>query len=149
VPHPLVLVCVDFSPATDGVIETAVGIAGSSGGSLCLVHAAAPEPDFVGYDRPGGPYDRSVREGELTTERSQLADLAAGLSDRGIATTTALVKGPTVEVLLDEATDLGADLIVVGTHGHRALHRFLVGSTTDGLIRRSTIPVVVVPVHKE
>jgi nucleotide-binding universal stress UspA family protein len=58
-----------------------------------------------------------------------------------------LVKGATVEVILGEADRLGADLVVVGSHGHGAVHRFLVGSTADALVRQSEVPVLVVPVH--
>ena len=50
---------------------------------------------------------------------------------------------------LDWTGEHHATFIVVGTHGRNALHRFIVGSTTDALIRRSPVPLVVVPVHEE
>jgi nucleotide-binding universal stress UspA family protein len=43
------------------------------------------------------------------------------------------------------AEDLGADLIVVGTHGRRAFKRWILGSVTQSLVRTSKIPVLTVP----
>jgi nucleotide-binding universal stress UspA family protein len=146
--HLLLVACVDFSPMTETVVARVQQLASATGARVVLVHAAAPEPDFVGYDRPGGPFDRSVREGELEHEAEQLDALVARLRAAGVEAERRLIQGPTVDVLLDEAEELGADLVVTGTHGRAFLHRFIVGSTTDGLIRRSPIPVVVVPSHE-
>jgi nucleotide-binding universal stress UspA family protein len=66
-----------------------------------------------------------------------------------VAVKPLLVKGATLEVILGEAGRLGADVIVVGSHGHGAMHRFLVGSTADALVRQSDRPVLVVPVHPD
>jgi nucleotide-binding universal stress UspA family protein len=124
-------------------------LASSLGARVVLVHAGAPEPDFVGYDRPGGPHDAKQHQGEMRSEHHDLEALAQGLRDDGIDADAHLVEGPTVDVLLEQAHKHHATLIVVGTHGHRALHRFIVGSTTDGLLRRSPVPLVVLPVHDE
>ena len=53
--------------------------------------------------------------------------------------------GPVVACILDKATKYGAGLVVVGSHGHGALYNLLVGSVAEGVIRHSTVPVVVVP----
>jgi nucleotide-binding universal stress UspA family protein len=145
----VLLVCVDFSPGTDAVLAVAARLASSSGARVVLVHAGAPEPDFVGYDRPGGPNDAATHQGELRSEHHDLEALAERLRADGIDAEAHLVEGPTTDVLLDQAEKHHATLVVVGTHGHRALHRFIVGSTTDALIRRSPVPLVVVPVHEE
>ena len=55
------------------------------------------------------------------------------------------IQGPIVDKVLDEADKHGADLIVVGSHGHGALFEFLVGSVTSGILRASKCPVLVVP----
>jgi nucleotide-binding universal stress UspA family protein len=145
----VLLVCVDFSERTDRVVAEAERLASSLGARVCLAHAAAPEPGFVGYDRPGGPNDLETHQGELRSEHLDLEALAERMRGDGLDAEAHLVEGPTVDVLLEEAHKQRATLIVVGTHGHRALHRFIVGSTTDGLLRRSPIPLVVVPVHDE
>lgn len=140
------LVAVDFSDGTEHVMSTAtrLGLAGDS--TVHLLHVAAPEPTFVGYDSPGGPEDRDRRAGELRDEHQALQVLADAMREAGVTVKPLLVKGPTVDVILREADRLDADLIVVGSHGHGAVHRFLVGSTPDALVRRSDRPVLVVPV---
>ena len=116
---------------------------------MVLVHAGAPEPDFVGYDRPGGPRDAVEHQGEMRSEHKDLEALVERLRGEGVDAEAHLVQGPTIDVLLDQAQKHHATFIVVGTHGRNALHRFIVGSTTDALIRRSPVPLVVVPVHEE
>jgi nucleotide-binding universal stress UspA family protein len=46
---------------------------------------------------------------------------------------------------LDKVAKHEAGLVVVGSHGHGALYNLLVGSVAEGVIRHSTVPVVVVP----
>jgi nucleotide-binding universal stress UspA family protein len=52
-----------------------------------------------------------------------------------------------VESTLKEADLLEAGLIVVGTHGHGAVYDVLIGSYSAGIIRKSKLPVLVVPVR--
>lgn len=55
------------------------------------------------------------------------------------------------EAMLDEAHRIGADLVVLGTHGRDGLERILKGSDAESLLRRSDIPVLIVrkPVSAE
>jgi nucleotide-binding universal stress UspA family protein len=142
-----ILVAVDFSAGTEHVLACATRLAAPSGANVHLLHVAAPEPGFVGYDPEGGPNDRDHRAGELRDEHQALQVLADAMDETGVHATPLLVKGATIEVILGEADRLGSDLVVVGSHGHGAVHRFLVGSTADALVRQSKVPVLVVPVH--
>jgi len=47
-----ILVAIDFSPISQTVLDAAAKLARSLGSKLWVLHVAAPEPDFVGYD-PG------------------------------------------------------------------------------------------------
>ncbi len=46
-------------------------------------------------------------------------------------------------------SDLGADLIVVGTHNRKGLERFLLGSVAEGTVRYARCPVLVIPSPEE
>lgn len=139
-----VLACLDLSSASATVLDEATALAIALGARLHLLHVAAPESTLAGYDRPGGINDRDRRAGELSDEHRRLHELAASVET--IEVVPLLVMGVTADTILAEADRLDSALVVVGSHGHGALHRLLVGSTTDALLRRSTRPLVVVPV---
>lgn len=143
-----ILVAVDLSPASEKVVEAAGRIAKLTGASVYILHAAEPEPDFVGYDA-GPEVVRTQVAQELRREHRDVQALAEILRKAGIDATALLVRGPTVETTLTEADKLKAELIVVGTHGHGAVYDVLIGSYSAGIIRRSKLPVLVVPVRED
>lgn len=79
----------------------------------------------------------------------QLARLQDQLQAKGVSTETVQLNGAPVQHIIDQAKKLGADYIVMGSHGHTALYDLLVGSTTHGVLLRSTCPVVIIPASKE
>ena len=139
-----ILVPIDFSDVTDRVVERAAGLAKALAARLWLLHVAMPDPDFVGYD-VGPPSARQSRATELRDEHRALQAIAERLRADGIEATSLLVQGPTVETILAEAGKVSADLIAVGSHGHGALHRALVGSVSEGLLRHADRPLLIVP----
>jgi nucleotide-binding universal stress UspA family protein len=48
-------------------------------------------------------------------------------------------------VLFRESRTWGADLVVLGTHGRRGIERLLLGSTAETFLRKSVVPVLVIP----
>ncbi len=140
----MILAAVDFSESTKLVVEEAATLAEALGSRLVVVHVAAPNPDFVGYEA-GPPSVRDARAHELRMERSELRSIADSLQARGLSAESMLVQGPTIEKILEEADRLGAQRIVVGTHGRGTFSRALLGSVSQGVVRGATCPVVVVP----
>ena len=141
-----ILVAVDLSPASSRVVEAAGRVAKLTGAKVYVLHAAEPEPDFVGYDA-GPEVVRTQVAQELRREHRDVQALAEKLRNDGLDATALLVRGPTVETTLKEADSLEAELIVVGTHGHGAVYDVLIGSYSAGIIRKSTLPVLVVPIR--
>jgi len=139
-----ILAAVDFSPISKAVVEQAASLAEAFSAELTLVHVAAPDPAFVGYE--AGPQTvRDDRAREIREEHRNLQALAEDLRDRAISARALLIQGPAVEKILAEATRLRADLIVIGSHGHGPLYRVLLGSVSEGVVRASRCPVLVVP----
>ncbi|MHC4952935.1 MAG: universal stress protein [Planctomycetota bacterium] len=139
-----ILVGIDFSPLNDAVLDVAERLATATGRGLFLVHVAAPDPEFVGYE-VGPQAIREVRANELLAERDRMKQMADALESRGVTAYTRLVAGETVNTLLDEADSHGADMIIVGSHGHGAIHRALLGSIAEGLLRHTKLPLLIVP----
>ena len=143
-----VLACVDLSDATDAVVTEAAELAHGRGGRVHLLHVAADEPVIAGYDKdPISPYTRDDRAGELLDEHGQLRALAARLEEEGLEVEPLVVMGATIDKILEVADRIDAGHLVVGSHGRSGLHHLLTGSVTEALLKRSTRPVVVVPVH--
>jgi nucleotide-binding universal stress UspA family protein len=112
------------------------------------MHVAAPDPAFVGWD-PGPDVVRHQRATDLRDEHRQVQEFAEKLRARGIDTQALLIQGSTVETILERAEKLDADLIVLGSHGHGALYRALLGSISEGVVRKSACPVLIVPAGRE
>ncbi len=139
-----IVTALDFSEGTQRVVECASQLASSLEACLWLIHVAAPDPEFVGFDA-GPPSVRDQVAAHLRDDHRALQQIAAEVRERGIDATALHVQGPTVESILRESSKLGASLIVMGSHGHGALHRALVGSTSEGVLRHADVPVLIVP----
>jgi nucleotide-binding universal stress UspA family protein len=139
-----ILVPIDFSDVSSRVVNTAHELARSFGARLVLLHVSEPEPDFVGFE-PGPVAVRATVARDFRKEHQKLEELSAQASAGGLDVLALQIQGPIVDKVLDEADKQGADLIVLGSHGHGALFEFLVGSVTSGVLRAAKCPVLVVP----
>jgi nucleotide-binding universal stress UspA family protein len=139
-----IIVAVDFSEVTRSIVELVGRMSPQMASHVYLLHAAEPDPDFVGW-AAGPAVVRDQMAAEFHREHRELEDLAEGLRSSGLEVTALLIQGPTVRTILQEVDKLGGHLLVVGSHGHGAAYDLLVGSISAEVIRRSKIPVLVVP----
>jgi nucleotide-binding universal stress UspA family protein len=140
-----VLACIDLSEPSEAVLDCASGLAAPDG-RLVILHVAAPEPDFVGY----GVGPSSVRDSvasDLRREHRDVQELAHARAATGISVTPLVVQGAIVEKILDHATRLNSDFIVLASKGHSAMHDLVAGSVVRGVLQGAKVPVVVVPRH--
>jgi nucleotide-binding universal stress UspA family protein len=143
-----ILVSVDFSTATEHLMRIARKIAGRSPVHIYLLHVADPEPDFMGY-RAGPEVVRDQVAESYQYEHRHLQELADELRASGMQVTALTVQGAIVETVLEQADKLDATFIVAGSHGHGAVYDLLVGSISEGIVRKSKRPVLVVPVKDD
>ena len=137
------LVSIDFSAVTDAQLEVVDTLAGP-GREIHLLHVTEPDPSFVGLEAGPEEVQQQVAS-ELQRAHDALDALANRLRAKGHAVRTLLVPGPTVQTILEQAEKLGAELIVMGSHGRGKLFDLVVGSVSAGVIRKSRVPVLVVP----
>jgi nucleotide-binding universal stress UspA family protein len=142
-----ILVAIDFSEVTERMMNVVERMPGRDDAEVFLLHVAAPEPDFVGYEA-GPEVVRDQVAAELRRERDRLHELAERLRALGIPTTAIMVPGSTVDSIFEQAQKRDAELIVIGSHGHGAVFELLFGSISEGVVRRSSIPVLVVPARR-
>jgi nucleotide-binding universal stress UspA family protein len=139
-----IVVGVDFSEATDRVLAGAMTVARGFGATIDLVHV---RPTFE-YPLTGGfaPLDGGSPTAVVDFIDRSLARLAGQLLDQGITCiTTSLDGGPATE-LVSHAKKVGADLIVVGTHGRGGIAHAVLGSVAERVVQKAHRPVLVIPV---
>jgi len=141
-----ILVPVDGSRvSTRGIIE-ATKLAKNGGARIRLLHVVDETVWTNAMDGGAGTVDLidSLREGGKKIIRNAL--MAAKRHHAAVDTILKEEFGTRVaDVILNEAKKWRADLIVMGTHGRRGLERMLLGSDADQVIRRSPIPVLLIP----
>ena len=140
-----ILVPVDFSPVTKSMMDVVTTIATACESKIILVHVAPPfVSDLKTVQVP--QKERDFVAHMLREEHRDLQTLADDLTKLDCDAEALLVEGHgTVEKILDEAERREADLIVVGSHGHGRLFEMLIGSTSEGLLRKARVPVLIVP----
>ena len=139
-----ILVPIDFSNVTDAVLDWARQLARAVDAKLWVIHVAPTMPNFVGYEVDPVAMRQAVAY-ELRDAHRKLQDFQRSVEDSGIEATSMLLPGRPVDKILEEADRLGADLIVLGSHGHGALYNLLAGSVCTGVLERASCPVLIVP----
>jgi len=142
------LVATDFSPQTKKVLDVARRLAKSLDAELCVLHVAEPEPAFKVYTA-GERQDREETAAEYREEHRLVQEAADSLRDAGIDVTALMVQGPPARVILKEAETLGADLIIMGSHGFGAVFKMLLGSVSSSVLKKARRPVLIVPADRD
>jgi nucleotide-binding universal stress UspA family protein len=140
-----VLYPTDFSSCARSALDDAIFWAQEFDAELHMLHAVV-----LHQADPANPDKQFPGQSELTQSLyevagSQLAHLAGLPAETGIRIIQETQPGySAAEVILDHAQEIDADLIVMGTHGRRALTRAFLGSVADRVVRNAQCPVVTI-----
>ena len=140
------LVPVDFSDASNLLVEKAGELAQELTARIVLLHVDEPKASYVGSE------DAVVAAWPLATPKrmarleARLASLADALEDSGIEVESVALVGLVVDDILEQAEKCRADYIIMGSHQHLAAHHLFNGNVFTGILRRSRCPTIVVPV---
>ncbi len=140
----IILVAVDFSAVTAAVAAQAVALARAFKARLVLLAVTQPPVITGDYSMMMENYTALIDVGEKATAKN-LTRLQARLSRQGVVAEVIALTGSPARLIVEQAAKLGANWVVMGSHGHTAFYDLLIGSTTQGVLRRATCPVVVVP----
>ncbi|MBL8482106.1 MAG: universal stress protein [Rhodocyclaceae bacterium] len=148
-----ILFATDLGPHSEQVLAHAAGMAQRFGAELHLltVMHASNEPSMVALDS----YLPEDVVAKLRTDAAQrirdganrLLDGAGNLVRSGLVGSVQVREGNAAENVLAEARRIGADLIVLGSHGHTPLGEMLIGSVAQRVSAKSTVPVLLVPIN--
>ena len=128
----------DGSDGADDVFDHVLEIADAHGSRVRVLNVAdTNQPSVL---REGGDVlDVLKEEGKRI-----VGDTADRARERGVSVITEVIQGQPYRTIVDYADSHGVDLIVMPTHGRQGLERFLLGSTTERVIRRAEVPVLTV-----
>lgn len=141
----------DFTPACQASLRESVSLAKRLGAAMEVVHVVVTPPMVVLTPAQGVP-PPAVDQEELrtTVEAKRAPEIAAELDRagaKGLRVRTMFISGMHADLAILEHVDaVHADIIVMAKHARTALSRFLIGSTTERVLRQAKVPVLVIPV---
>ena len=140
-----IVVLLDFSEDSTNVLAHAKMLAKTFASNVVLMHGVPKHPTTldVGPVSPVVLRDPTPEEWEMHKKR--LLELCDTLAKEGFNATAAQVQDITGESVVIESKWLNADLIVLGSHHHGALHDLLMGSLSQQVLKHALCPVLVIP----
>ncbi|MFM2170913.1 MAG: hypothetical protein RI957_1142 [Verrucomicrobiota bacterium] len=148
-PMKHIATALDFSDASDSVLNAAMAMAQSQQATLHIVHVLEPQPSYTAYGMTPEEFpaiqlfqEESQKRAEaklheaLATARQQVGDVRIEL-----------MIGSPLHAIIDYVKEKSIDLIVIGSHGHGAVAALLIGSVAEGLVRKAICPTLVIPCH--
>jgi len=141
------LVPIDFSTATEPVLSYIETLADKKHDQITLLHCVEPNPAFVGFEA-GPDVVRGQVADEFKRDHREIQALSKELRDKGYDCRGLMVQGQTVKTIIEVSKRIGAGMIVMGSHGHSAAYQILVGSVSEGVLHKTSVPVLFVPQGK-
>jgi universal stress protein A len=133
-----VLVAFDFGETSQKALAYGMNLTRAFGGRLHVLHVAdviATTASQFYPDHPGDP--------EMRAESLALTQLRAVVPDGAAELAVRISRSPG-GAIVKHARSIGADVIIVGTHGRDGVSRLLMGSVAEHVVRHAPCPVLVV-----
>jgi nucleotide-binding universal stress UspA family protein len=145
--HPFhtIVVAVDFSETSADTIRVALELARGQQHRLHILHVAHDVLRTLGVTEAPGIDWMEIQRTSVDQARTQLIELAAACKLDPQRVTIAVEVGPAAAEIVRYANEHGAQAIVLGSHGHGLVRRFVLGSVADRVLRQASCPVMLVP----
>jgi universal stress protein A len=136
-----ILVPVDFSECSKKALRYGIQLAREFCATVDVLYVVPP---YYAYD-PCCVAENERIEKELRVNGEQkLAAMVLQQIPQGLPVETFVRNGRPATEIVEAAGELGADLIVISTHGHTGLRHALMGSTAENVVRHAPCPVLTV-----
>ncbi len=142
-----ILVATDLTPASAPALRSALDLAQVLGARLTALHVLDAPLESTKWFLPDSPEMLALRAAISREEETIHAELAAqlGALAQGAMNIDAIVRrGNPVDTIRDVAEEIGADLLVLGTHGRRGIQHALLGSVAERVVRTASQAVLTV-----
>ena len=141
----LIVVPLDGSHFSEQALPLATRLCTQSGARLLLVRAAVTSSGMIVTNASAARIAAARLAAVLETAEEELSAVVERLKAEGLEVMGHAEAGMPAEVILTQARERGAGLIVMSTHGRSGISRYLYGSVADELLRQSDVPIVLVP----
>jgi nucleotide-binding universal stress UspA family protein len=145
--RPTRILCpVDLSETSSRALDQAIALARSCKARLTILEVSWAGLPPIAY--PGSATGAStplLLPHQLEELREELRRFAERGTAAGVTMDLQIREGAVVPMILDEARTIGADLIVIGTHGRSGFDHLLLGSVTEKVLRKAECAVMTVP----
>lgn len=144
-----ILVAVDGSKIAYQALEHAIGLAELARAKIFAIYVVEYPSTFYTSEI----FDVELFHTEMVDEaKAVLKKVESRLTQSGIPGEARMIDSGSVgksiaAEIKDAVQDLGIDLVVMGTHGRRGFQRLMLGSVAEAFVRRSPVPVLLIPVH--
>jgi nucleotide-binding universal stress UspA family protein len=136
-----ILAPVDFSESMPGTLQCAAAFAREYGAAVTLLHVVKPDQSFITH----GIARLELVEESREAGESQLNQLIDVLWANEIKAEALVAIGIPHLQIVNEAKEINADLIIMGTHGPAGVWGLFRCNTTSKVVRYARCPVLVVP----
>lgn len=137
-----ILCPVDFSEHSERALGYALDLATLTGAHLTIMTAVDPFLDAASSAAGHGETLMRQTQDEIQQMLSRISGSRGRLR---YAPGIAVLKGAAGEEILKQISECNCDLVVMGTQGLEGAKRLMFGSTTEQVLRESTVPVLAVP----
>jgi universal stress protein A len=139
-----ILVPTDFSQASELAVDAAAVLAGSLGAKITLVHVHDPEalraPAAIGF---GSEQKEGLVQQIHRAIETGFEELRSGKLAKVAGVETAILEDASApNAICSHAAKIGADLIIIATHGRTGLTHLLIGSVAERVVRHAPCPVL-------
>ncbi len=133
--HNHIAITVDFSTSDDKAISKAIQL----GGKDCyyiLIHVVESPNAFI--------YGKETRDAESLTDKTNLENYALKLTELGYKAEIKLGYGNPKKAIPEIVSECGAELLVMGSHGHKGLMDLIFGTTMESVRHKIKVPLLIV-----
>jgi universal stress protein A len=147
-PFDKILIAMDFSENSNFAFEYALTLARQFNAELTIMHVINEPVDLRGFYVPHISFEQLEKEIEAGAVTMMEKFCLERLADFP-GYQTAIVTGIPYEEIIRKSQEIGASLIVLGTHGRTGLDHIIFGSTAERVVRGSICPVLTIRMPAE
>ncbi|HRP74458.1 MAG TPA: universal stress protein [Rhodocyclaceae bacterium] len=140
-----ILAATDFSESAGNGVERAAMLASQAGATLVVTNVISRGTLNALHDLMSPDASDELEDALLKESLDRLHDVEQGIAARHhVNVETSVSAGSVLREIDSYASGTGADLLVLGAHGGGFVRDMLLGSTTERVLRKTTLPMLVV-----